>query len=439
MSEENQVEASATALIFPEEEPVDSPIDEPIQASTSPEEDDTASVTGSQSEQTDQAEYPPERVSLKNAIQILASQKENPAEDGTEAPEAPPRTILDTGTENVPLQTLRAHTSRVNRTESTETTPQDRKSEKDKKKRGLPSPDQEESEKRQKLAGTEAEISEKLEVYIRSKITKLKRREVKNTATEIKLLHDALIRGTDKFKEELFALVREHVEEIKKNSPANLELEEQLAETITELEKCRTHATELQKTLSNLQTENQKLKEEKASLSQPSRQKSDEEAVAEIQSKLASITSLDEMAKLAKEHWPETLFSKTYLVKTGIASDRNLRVFIHKEGDDDLRTGNIINELSKFFPAIREMDELEAGETAIADMITSPKLRKSNGPTQPEGTKTLIVGKLRKEATSADLAELIQNIATELAKGTYVLKGGEGSNALPANSGRRRG
>lgn len=138
----------------------------------------------------------------------------------------------------------------------------------------------------------------------------------------------------------------------------------------------------------------------------------------EIKQRIQTLPSLEDMVPLAREEWPRQVFDKTSTTRAGIAGNRNCRVFIAESEDRDAKTTNMIEQLSRMFPAVKCIDSLEQGGVAAASALITTSFAGEDGSSPLTDQRTLIVGRIKKEPSPLDFAEIMQKVAEEIKKTT---------------------
>lgn len=242
------------------------------------------------------------------------------------------------------------------------------------------SPPDRDTEKRRRLGKLENDITEIIKTVIGDKIRKLKDLEVQNTAKEVKALTADLLRSVPKLDRDIRSLIQEEIERIP------------TADSVC------THC---------------KGKEMAKAEALQAKREEEEKIATQMKSQIRNLRSLDDMVELSEKTWPRQAFEKASTTKAGIAGNRNCRALLIHSGQADPRTANIVEQLSRLFPAVKDIDSLKEGEVASTFTSTSPTLVRAGGGTRIEEKRTLIVGKIAPNATLSDFAESIQKIALE--------------------------
>ena len=258
------------------------------------------------------------------------------------------------------------------------------------KRKEAPSPDEAESieqGKKTRQIDIETEISSRVDKLITGRVLKLQGFEVKNTKGEVKSLTEELLRAAERLKREILGVVKEKLEEVK-TEPAG---------PPAVCDACESRRTE------------QSVREEQ-------RKKADQEKADEIKRKLRELDTLEELVSLAGEKWPKEAYEQTKYSQMGVAGNRSIRVLIHEGNDKEAQADKTLEQLSKLFPSVKDVDKLENGEVATCSSYLASTLVREGKDGAAGETITLIIGKTVAGAPIIDVTELISKISDKVKK-----------------------
>lgn len=136
------------------------------------------------------------------------------------------------------------------------------------------------------------------------------------------------------------------------------------------------------------------------------------ETIAEdIRGRTKQLKDLEGMLKLAEEYWPKQTFKKISVTKTGFLAEKDNKILIVDPECKDKRTMNVLEQITRFFPATKEAGNLDEGEIAKTEIVTSSGLVRDEAKEIHHNRKTLLIGRIKPNTTKLSMAETIQKIA----------------------------